>query len=49
MILDEIYKPYVRTAWAKGLTGAQVMTRHVLPNALVSTLRRTLKFFGVSA
>jgi len=35
VILDEIYKPYVRTAWAKGLTGAQVMTRHVLRNTLI--------------
>ncbi|MEI8243369.1 MAG: ABC transporter permease [bacterium] len=35
VILDEIYKPYVRTAWAKGLTGAQVMTRHVLRNSLI--------------
>jgi peptide/nickel transport system permease protein len=35
VILDEIYKPYVRTAWAKGLTGAQVMIRHVLRNSLI--------------
>lgn len=35
VILDEIYKPYVRTAWAKGLTGAQVMLRHVLRNSLI--------------
>ena len=35
VILDEIYRPYVRTAWAKGLTGAQVMTRHVLRNCLI--------------
>ena len=35
VILDEIYKPYVRTAWAKGLTGAQVMMRHVLRNSLI--------------
>ena len=35
VILDEIYKPYVRTAWAKGLTGTQVMLRHVLRNSLI--------------
>ncbi|MEI6210701.1 MAG: ABC transporter permease [bacterium] len=35
VILDEIYKPYVRTAWAKGLTGTQVMMRHVLRNSLI--------------
>jgi peptide/nickel transport system permease protein len=35
VILDEIYKPYVRTAWAKGLSGRQVMVRHVLRNALI--------------
>ncbi len=34
-ILDEIYKPYVLAARAKGLSRARVMTRHVLPNALI--------------
>ena len=34
-ILDEIYKPYVLTARSKGLSGAAVLTRHVLPNALI--------------
>jgi len=34
-ILDEVYKPYVRTAQAKGLSGAQVMVRHVLRNSLI--------------
>ncbi|MBR4654491.1 MAG: ABC transporter permease [Kiritimatiellae bacterium] len=34
-ILDEIYKPYVRTARAKGLSGAAVLVRHVLRNALI--------------
>ena len=34
-ILDELYKPYVLTARAKGLSGAVVMTRHVLRNALI--------------
>ena len=34
-ILDELYKPYVLTARAKGLSGVAVMTRHVLRNALI--------------
>ena len=34
-ILDEIYKPYVLTARAKGLSGWTIMTRHVLRNALI--------------
>ena len=34
-ILDEVYKPYVLTARSKGLSSAAVLTRHVLPNALI--------------
>ena len=34
-ILDEIYKPYVLTARSKGLSSTAVLTRHVLPNALI--------------
>ena len=34
-ILDEIYKPYVRTAYSKGLSHTRVLTRHVLRNALI--------------
>ena len=34
-ILDEVYKPYVLTARAKGLSGFTIMTRHVLRNALI--------------
>ena len=34
-ILDEIYKPYVRTAKAKGLSAARILVRHVLRNALI--------------
>ena len=34
-ILDEVYKPYVLTARAKGLSGGAIMTRHVLRNALI--------------
>ena len=33
--MDEIYKPYVLTARAKGLTPSVIMTRHVLRNALI--------------
>ncbi len=34
-ILDEVYRPYVLTARAKGLSGARIMMHHVLPNALI--------------
>ena len=34
-ILDEVYKPYVLTARAKGLSGWTIMTRQVLRNALI--------------
>ncbi|NLL84139.1 MAG: ABC transporter permease [Lentisphaerae bacterium] len=34
-ILDEVAKPYVRTALAKGLSEPQVMVRHVLRNSLI--------------
>ena len=34
-ILDEVYRPYVLTARAKGLSPFVIMTRHVLRNALV--------------
>ena len=34
-ILDEVYKPYVRTAQAKGLRGCHIMIHHVLRNSLI--------------
>lgn len=34
-ILDEIYKPYVRTAYSKGLSSSRVLIRHVLRNSLI--------------
>ena len=34
-ILDEIYKPYVRTARMKGLSEARVLFVHVLRNSLI--------------
>lgn len=35
VILDEINKEYVRTAYAKGLSPASVLLKHVLKNALI--------------
>jgi len=34
-ILDEIYKSYVRTARAKGLSGPKILVKHVLRNSLI--------------
>ena len=34
-ILDEVYRPYVLTARAKGLSPSRIMLRHILPNALI--------------
>ena len=34
-ILDEIYKPYVLTARAKGLSSVTILVKHVLRNALI--------------
>ena len=34
-VLDEIYKPYVRTARAKGLSGPTILVKHVLRNSLI--------------
>ena len=34
-VLDEIYKPYVRTARAKGLSGPAILVKHVLRNSLI--------------
>lgn len=34
-LLDELYKPYVLTARAKGLSRPVILTRHVLRNALI--------------
>ncbi len=35
VILDELYRPYVLTARAKGLSRFAILTRHVLRNALI--------------
>ncbi|MFC5736690.1 ABC transporter permease [Sinirhodobacter huangdaonensis] len=37
-LIDTLKADYVDTARAKGLSGAQVFTRHVLPNSLISTI-----------
>ena len=34
-MLDVLSADYVRTAWAKGLSGALVVRRHVLKNGLI--------------
>jgi peptide/nickel transport system permease protein len=38
LFLEEVNKEYVRTAKAKGLSQAQILMRHVLPNALIPIL-----------
>lgn len=38
LLLEEVHKDYVRTARAKGLSQAQVLFKHVLPNALIPIL-----------
>jgi ABC-type dipeptide/oligopeptide/nickel transport system permease component len=38
VMLDELRKDYVRTAYAKGLDGRLVIVRHVLRNALIPTV-----------
>ena len=37
-VIDELKKPYVRTATLKGLSQRQIMVRHVLRNALLPTI-----------
>lgn len=38
VMLDEMYKDYVRTAVAKGVSRPGVLFRHVLPNALIPVI-----------
>jgi peptide/nickel transport system permease protein len=38
VMLDEMYKDYVRTAFAKGVSRSGVLFRHVLPNALIPVI-----------
>ena len=35
LLLDEIYKPYLRTARAKGLPTLRILLRHLLPNTMI--------------
>ncbi len=42
MMLDEIYKDYVRTAFAKGVSPAGVLFKHVLPNAMIPIVTNTV-------
>ncbi len=41
VLLDELYKDYVRTAYAKGLGPVAVLFRHVLPNAMIPIVTQT--------
>ncbi len=38
LLLDEIHKPYLRTAQAKGLSTRRILLRHLLPNTMIPIL-----------
>jgi peptide/nickel transport system permease protein len=42
IMLDEMYKDYVRTAFAKGRGPVGVLFRHVLPNAMIPVITNTV-------
>ncbi len=42
IMLDEFYKDYVRTAFAKGLGPVSVLFKHVLPNAMIPIVTSTV-------
>ncbi|MCA9539068.1 MAG: ABC transporter permease [Myxococcales bacterium] len=42
VMLEEMHQDYVRTARAKGLSGARVLLAHVLPNALLPVATRVV-------
>ncbi len=42
IMLDEMYKDYVRTALAKGVGGAGILFRHVLKNAMIPVVTNTV-------
>jgi peptide/nickel transport system permease protein len=42
IMLDEMYKDYVRTAFAKGRGPIGVLFRHVLPNAMIPVITNTV-------
>ena len=45
-VIDELKKPYVRTAILKGLPQRQVIIKHVLRNALLPTITVIALSFG---
>jgi len=45
-VLEVLYEDYVRTAWAKGLNGKNVVARHVLRNALIPVVTAIGLEFG---
>ena len=45
-VIDELKKPYVRTATLKGLPRRQVIIKHVLRNALLPTITVIALSFG---
>ena len=42
VVLDEMRKPYVRTALAKGLSPARILFRHILKKSILQLLRRII-------
>ncbi len=42
VMLDEMYRDYVRTAYAKGLGAGGVLFKHVLPNAMIPIITNTV-------
>ena len=42
VMLDEMYKDYVRTAFAKGLSETRVLFHHVLPNAMIPVITNVM-------
>jgi peptide/nickel transport system permease protein len=45
-VIEEVKKPYVRTARLKGLPGRRVIFSHILPNALLPTITVIAISFG---
>ena len=46
MLFRSLRRPYVRTARLKGITARTVLTKHVLPNALLPTITVVAISFG---
>jgi peptide/nickel transport system permease protein len=45
-VLEVLYEDYVRTAWAKGLSGKKVVVGHVLRNSLIPVITAIGLEFG---